>query len=99
VRQGDQSADQVGSAAGHPHVGDHEHRAVLVRDRHRVVAGDGLTDDAEVRLLLEERGQRWADAGVVGGGDDGDLTADGRLHRQGACQSRSICPDACASVV
>jgi hypothetical protein len=71
--QGDQSPDQVRAAARHPHVGQHECRAVLVSGRHRGVAAGRLPDHPEVRLLSEQLGQGGRDAVVVVRDDDGDL--------------------------
>jgi hypothetical protein len=96
VRQSDQPPDQVGAAAGHPHVGDDEGRAVLAGRRHRVVAGGGLTHDAEIRLLLEQAGQRRSDPVVVVRDDDGDLTSDRGRHRGTLPHDPRICRDACA---
>jgi hypothetical protein len=79
--QRDQSPDQVGAAARHPHVGQDEHRAVLAGGRHCVVAVGRLPYDAEVRLLPEQRGEGGSHAGVVIGDDDGDLAADRCPHR------------------
>jgi hypothetical protein len=94
VRQRDQPPDQFRATARHPHVGEHQRRAVLARGRHGVVAGGGLTHDAEVRLLLQQPRDRGSDQVVVVRDDDGDLTAGWGQHRTTFAQIASVCPDA-----
>jgi hypothetical protein len=96
VRQRDQAPHEVRSPTGHPHVGQDEGSAVLADGRDRVVAGGGVTHDAEVALLLEEPGQRGTDAVVVVRDDDGDLTADRSRHRSTLAHGAPSCPDAAA---
>jgi hypothetical protein len=90
VRQCDQASDQIGAAAGHPHVGDHQGRALFASGRHGLVARRRLTYDAEVGLLLQQGGQCRADAGVVVRDGDGDLTAGRDPHAE---QGRPRCID------
>jgi hypothetical protein len=72
---------------------------VLARRRQGLVARGRPCDDAEVRLLLEQRGERRPHAGVVVRDDDGDLTAGWGRHREQAGGGASFCPDARAPVV
>jgi hypothetical protein len=81
VRQSDQPPYQVGAAARHPHVGQDECGPVVPGGRDRIVAGGRLTDDAKIRLLLQQPGHGGADAAVVVRDDDGDLTASRDRHR------------------
>jgi hypothetical protein len=99
VRQGHQPPDQVRAAARHPHVGDHERRPVLTGRRHRVVAVGSPTDDAEIRLLVEQAGERGADAVVVVRDDDGDHATARNPHMSTFSQVRPVCRDARAPVV
>jgi len=81
VRQSDQSPNQVRSASRHSHVGQDEGRAVLTSGRQGVVAVGRLTDDAEIRFLLQQPGKGESDLGIVVRDDDGDLVADSGRHR------------------
>jgi DNA-binding NarL/FixJ family response regulator len=81
VRQRDEPPDQRRPASRHPHVDQDERRPEVPSDRHRLVAVGRLPDDAEVRLLVQQRGHGGPDAGVVVGYDDGDLAANGGRHR------------------
>jgi hypothetical protein len=96
VRQPDQAPDEVRSPTGHAHVGQDEARAVLPGDSDRVVAVGGLTHDAEVSFLLQEPGQRGADAVVVVRDDDGDLTAARSRHKNTFPYAAPSCPDTAA---
>jgi hypothetical protein len=72
---------------------------VFPRGHDRVVAVGRLTDDPEIRLLLQQTRHCGADAVVVVGDDDGDLTAKRGRHPITLPHSGPICRDACAPLV
>jgi hypothetical protein len=90
VRQGHETTHQLRASPGHPHVGDDECRPLVARHCESVVAGGHPTDDAEVGLLIQQRGERGPDPLVVVRDDDGDLTAGGGRHRSTLAHSAPL---------
>jgi hypothetical protein len=94
VRQGDQSPDEVGTASGHPDVGQDEGSPVLAGGRNGIVAVRDLRDDAEVGLLLQQPDHGLRDAVVVVRDDGADCAADSGGHGGTLPHGAPSCRDA-----